>query len=151
LLPALTSVMTGGSGHLFDTAADDVATLPAWLDDQGITIMSLSVTMMGMVAKTANDEGRVLPTLRYLAQGGEAGSAQHFAEVRRAFPRATVAYGFGMTETGSAVQREFAPDDAFPTEDPVPAGRPWPWVDVRIVDDAGATVPDGTAGEIWVT
>jgi amino acid adenylation domain-containing protein len=151
LLPALSTLMTGGSGHLFDTTTADVAALPAWLDEQAITIMSLSVSMMAMVVKAANDEGRTIDTMRCVVQGGEAGSAQHFFEVRRAFPNARIHYGFGMTETGSATHREVDPDRTFATGGPVPVGRPWPWVDVTIVDEHGEPVPDGTAGEIWVT
>ena len=149
-LAATAVVLTGASGHFFDATSEDLSTLPAWLDDHRITIMGLSVTIVGMIAKMANDEGHAIESLRFVGHGGEAGTARHFAECRRAFPNAAFRHGFGMTETGPVAGYDLA-SVVEPTEGPVPVGHPWPWIDVEIVDEAGRPVPAGVPGEIWVT
>lgn len=52
---------------------------------------------------------------------------------------------YGMTETtGSITQLERHDPELLRS-----CGRPFDWVDVRIVDDAGRDVPAGTVGELW--
>jgi long-chain acyl-CoA synthetase len=59
---------------------------------------------------------------------------------------------YGLTETTGAVVQ-------LDAEDHDPAGRPgllrscgkpYPWVEVRIVDEAGDDVPEGEVGELWI-
>jgi acyl-coenzyme A synthetase/AMP-(fatty) acid ligase/thioesterase domain-containing protein/acyl carrier protein len=150
-LGATGTLFTGACAHLFDPTIDDVSEIPAWIVERQITIMSLSVTMIATIAKACIDEGRTLDSVRYLGHGGEAGSAQHFVEARRAFPNATFRHGFGMTETGSISGIIVDTDDLDLDGGPVPVGRPWPWFDVAVVDESGQPVPDGEAGEVWAT
>ncbi|HEU5306808.1 MAG TPA: AMP-binding protein [Acidimicrobiia bacterium] len=144
------ALLLGATAHLFDPTTEDVSELPAWVQERRITIMSLSVTMIDTITKACIDDGRTLDSVRYLGHGGEAGSAQHFLEARRAFPNAAFRYGYGMTETGP-VCSHVVDTDALDHDAPVPAGRPWPWFEVAIVDEAGRPVPDGEPGEIWAT
>jgi acyl-CoA synthetase (AMP-forming)/AMP-acid ligase II/thioesterase domain-containing protein/acyl carrier protein len=150
-LGAVGALLTGASAHLFDPTTDDVAELPAWIADRRITIMSLSVTLIGTIARACLDEGRTLDTVRYLGHGGEAGSVQHFLDARRAFPNAVFRHGFGMTETGSISGNIVDADDLHLDDGPVPVGRPWPWFEVEVVDESGERVPDGEPGEVWAT
>jgi acyl-CoA synthetase (AMP-forming)/AMP-acid ligase II len=149
-IAATAVVLVGSAGHFFDASTEDLASLPTWLDDHGVTIMALSVTIIGMIAKAANDEGRTIESLRFVGHGGEAGSAQHFADARRAFPNAEFRHSYGMTETGP-VSAYVVGTTIEPTDGPIPVGYPWPWVQVEIVDEDGRAVPDGDEGEIWVT
>jgi long-chain acyl-CoA synthetase len=59
---------------------------------------------------------------------------------------------YGLTETtGSVVQLD--PQDHDPDRRPEllrSCGKPYPWVEVRIVDGVGADVPEGEVGEIWI-
>ena len=52
---------------------------------------------------------------------------------------------YGMTEIGMALSNPLTGERL-----PGSVGRPLPGVDVRVVDEAGSTVPDGTPGEIEV-
>ena len=149
-IAAVGIVLTGASGHLFDVTTGDLASLPAWLDERRVTIMGLSVTVIGMIARAAIEEGRTIDSLRFVGHGGEAGTAQHFAEARRAFPNAVFRHGFGQTETGPVAGYEVGSTEETPGR-AIPVGYPWPWVEVDIVDDAGQPVARGEAGEIWVT
>jgi fatty-acyl-CoA synthase len=53
--------------------------------------------------------------------------------------------GYGLTECGPNC---FAADDALAAAHPGAVGVPMPFLDVRLVDAAGAPVPDGTPGEL---
>ena len=56
---------------------------------------------------------------------------------------------YGLTETTGSITQL---DDHDPVHRPGllrSCGKPYPWVDVRIVDKAGVDVPCGTVGELW--
>jgi acyl-CoA synthetase (AMP-forming)/AMP-acid ligase II len=59
---------------------------------------------------------------------------------------------YGLTETTGAVVQLDA-EDHDPDGRPEllrSCGKPYPWVEVRIVDETGADVPDGEVGELWI-
>jgi len=56
---------------------------------------------------------------------------------------------YGLTETTGSVTQL---DEHDPVERPEllrSCGKPYPWVELRIVDDGGLEVPVGTVGEVW--
>jgi long-chain acyl-CoA synthetase len=56
---------------------------------------------------------------------------------------------YGLTETTGSITQL---DDHDPVQRPGllrSCGKPYPWVEVRIVDKSGTDVPDGTVGELW--
>ena len=56
---------------------------------------------------------------------------------------------YGLTETTGSITQL---DDHDPVHRPGllrSCGKPYPWVDVRIVDNGGEDVPNGTVGELW--
>ncbi len=59
---------------------------------------------------------------------------------------------YGLTETTGAIT-QLEPEDHDPVNRPAllrSCGKPYPWVEVRLVDqDTGLDVPDGTVGELW--
>ncbi len=70
-------------------------------------------------------------------------------ELARAWRRRTgirILRGYGSTE----LFRPISYLAADPTESPGATGRPVPGVEVRIVDDAGRSLPAGEAGELWI-
>src|SRR4029079_14886416 len=58
---------------------------------------------------------------------------------------------YGLTETtGAITQLDPADHDPLGRPDlPRSCGKPYPWVDIRIVDSQGADVGDGEVGELW--
>jgi long-chain acyl-CoA synthetase len=58
---------------------------------------------------------------------------------------------YGLTETSGAItQLEAAEHDPVGRPDLLRScGRPYPWVEMRIVDGAGEDVPGGQVGELW--
>jgi long-chain acyl-CoA synthetase len=58
---------------------------------------------------------------------------------------------YGLTETTGGIV-SLAPEDHDPDNRPEllrSAGKPWPWVELRIVDPEGNDAADGSVGEIW--
>ncbi|WP_101947768.1 long-chain-fatty-acid--CoA ligase [Mycobacterium sp. 3519A] len=56
---------------------------------------------------------------------------------------------YGLTETTGSITQL---DDHDPVHRPEllrSCGKPYPWVDVRVVDKSGVDVPCGTVGELW--
>jgi long-chain acyl-CoA synthetase len=56
---------------------------------------------------------------------------------------------YGMTETTGSITQLDDHDPAGRPELLRSCGKPYPWVELRIVDDAGRDVPVGTIGEVW--
>jgi long-chain acyl-CoA synthetase len=56
---------------------------------------------------------------------------------------------YGLTETTGSITQL---DEHDPVQRPGllrSCGKPYPWVDIRIVDKEGVDVPDGAVGELW--
>ncbi|HEY3672158.1 MAG TPA: AMP-binding protein [Acidimicrobiia bacterium] len=150
-LAALAVPLSGGSGHLCDVTTTDPARIAAWLDDEQITKMALSPTIVGLLARAAVDAGRPIGSLRLVVQGGEVGTPEHFALARRAFPNAHLVNAWGMTETGGAGCLHDVDPDEVTSGEAVPVGRPFPGVHIDIIDEDGRPMPPGEPGEIRVT
>ncbi|MEM7523402.1 MAG: AMP-binding protein [Pseudomonadota bacterium] len=116
------------------------------VEDEAVTRFVAVPTMAADLADAATRLGRSLPTLANIGAGGAKRPAAQVAEQAAALPNAVVASGYGMTETnalGVGIQGEdyLARPDA--------AGRLYPPLqEIKIVDDEGASAPNGTLGEI---
>ncbi len=89
-----------------------------------------------------------MPSLEYLGAGGAKRPPPQVAELAAAFPRSVIASGWGMTETNALGLTLSGPDYLAR---PGAAGRLLPPLqDMKIVDDDGAAVPNGTVGELVV-
>lgn len=89
-----------------------------------------------------------LPTIAYMGSGGAKRPAAQVAQLAKAFPKADIATGWGMTET-NALGIGMTGDDYI--ERPDSAGRLHPPLQqLKILDESGNEVPIGTMGEIAV-
>jgi long-chain acyl-CoA synthetase len=114
------------------------------LEDEGITIFAGVPTMYFYILKHPDLAKLTFPKLRYTVSGGAAMPV----EVMRAFEAkfdVPIYEGYGLTETTVSVccNREGAKRHGS-------VGKPYPQVELKIVDDAGNEVSVGAPGEIVV-
>jgi fatty-acyl-CoA synthase len=133
----------------------------AWVDlaaAQAVTHAMVVPTMLGRILEILVERGEKLPALRHLSYGG---GRMPMALVERALdllPHVGLVNAYGLTETSSTIA-VLGPEDhreAIGSTEPAvrlrlgSVGRPLPTLQVEIRDPAGAPVPAGTHGEIWV-
>lgn len=132
----------------------DPAEIFALVEAHGVTTMSLAPTMLRLLLDHAATAGTApLATLRAISYGAAPMAPALLAEATEVLG-VGFAQGYGMTElSANAVflgpddhRRGLAGDERLLRA----AGRPGPGVELRIVDDAGAPVGSGTAGELLV-
>ncbi len=89
-----------------------------------------------------------LPSLEFVSSGGAKRPAAQVAELAAQFPNASVASGWGMTETNAVGLGIAGPEYQ---ERPGAAGRLYPPLqELRILDDDGNILPNGEVGELTV-
>src|SRR5262252_7991489 len=114
------------------------------MQSEGITIFAGVPTMYFYILKHPELERLAFPRLRYCVSGGAAMPV----EVMRSFEArfgAPIYEGYGLTETTVSVccNREGAKKIGS-------VGKPYPVVELKVVDDQGRAVPPGAPGEIIV-
>ncbi|XTZ13615.1 amino acid adenylation domain-containing protein [Micromonospora echinospora] len=114
------------------------------------TVLSQTPSAFALLAREAGPAGQSLPDLRYVVFGGEAirpRDIQRWHESAVA-PGARIANMYGITETTVHVTLHWV--DPGRDRARIPIGEPLPHLRLVLRDDDGATVPDGTPGEMWV-
>ncbi|WFE66374.1 AMP-binding protein [Micromonospora sp. WMMD714] len=106
-----------------------------------ITGMVMAATMLDMVRRES--AAADLSSVRWLIFSQV--TAALFGVARELFPNARLIEGYGLTETCSGLTYL---DAAHQESKQGSVGLPVPWVQVRVVDPAGADVPVGADGEV---
>ena len=110
-----------------------------------VTWITSVPTMMAMVIRETEALAAIDTTkVRYVRMGSAPATEQLYEAVRRAFPNAAVAGGYGTTEGGPTVFGP-APGRMLPNGNAL--GWPLPGVEVRIVNARGE---DADEGELWM-
>jgi fatty-acyl-CoA synthase len=107
--------------------------------------VALTVPTQLVMLRAAADWGRPLPALRRFFSGGAPCPAALAESVRAA--GYTLREGYGLTECGPNC---FVISDTEAVSRPGSVGRPILFLQARICDDAGADLPAGEAGELWL-
>lgn len=132
----------------------DAAEVLAAIQQERVTQLSLAPTMLTMLLDHPGRTSTDLSSLRRISYGASPMAPDLIRRTLRELPHVGLAQGYGMTElSGNAVF--LSPEEHRRGIDGEPhllraAGRPGPGVRLRIADDAGRTLPHGTAGEILV-
>ncbi|MFK0169603.1 amino acid adenylation domain-containing protein [Streptomyces sp. NPDC090306] len=122
------------------------AALGTVLRQRGITVLWLTAALFHRQVDEAPES---LTGLRTLLAGGDVLSPAHVRALRAAAPGLALVNGYGPTEaTTFSLCHRVGPDEEFPRS--VPVGRPVQNTAVRLCDERGAPVPDGTPGELWI-
>jgi long-chain acyl-CoA synthetase len=143
---ALTGMISGARGVV---VRDFVP--PAVLDTmegERVTTAFCVPAMLAALCSVAGTDRRVL-ALRQMVYSGAPISAAALTTAMKALQCDFVQI-YGMTEaTGAFAQLSAAEHDPAHAEVFRSAGRPYPWVEVRVVGRDGIDVPQGEVGEIW--
>ncbi|MCC2661257.1 MAG: AMP-dependent synthetase [Arthrobacter sp.] len=127
----------------------DVGDVHAAIGYDGITRLVLVPTMLRMLSERGLTGCVDASGVRTIICAGSKLDARTLEAARRWAPNATIYEYYGASELS------FVSGTGLPAGKPLDAGgtgigRPFPGVEVRILDDAGEVVPDGVAGNICV-
>ncbi|MDQ4047377.1 MAG: AMP-binding protein [Actinomycetota bacterium] len=127
----------------------DVGDVHAAIGHDGITRLVLVPTMLRMLSERGLTGCVDASGVRTIICAGSKLDARTLEAARRWAPNATIYEYYGASELS------FVSGTGLPAGKPLDAGgtgigRPFPGVEVRILDDAGGALPDGAAGNICV-
>jgi acyl-CoA synthetase (AMP-forming)/AMP-acid ligase II len=143
-----------GAAHLVHEAFDPVAVLDA-IERRRVTLIPLVPTMLNMLLPEVDaDSGRDFSSLRAIAYGGSGIAPDRLARAVAAFGDVFVQF-FGLSETPMPLTALSRRDHEYDPAGPWPArlasaGRPNPFVELRLEAEDGGAVPVGEVGEIVV-
>lgn len=147
-LYALSECLYAGSEfHTLETF--DVGDVHAAISHDGINRLVLVPTMLRLLSERGLTGGVDASGITSIICAGSKLDARTLEAARRWAPNATIFEYYGASElsfVSGVGLHAGVPLDAGGTG----IGKPFPGVDVRILDDTGAPVPDGTDGNICV-
>ncbi len=147
------SFLFQGATQVIAPGFDAEATLQL-IERHRVTILPAVPTMVNMMLPVAERLGGDYSSLRALFYGAAPMAPDRIARAVKLFGEVLI-QGFGQSELGlpvtmmSARAHHLNPDGTAPAH-LASAGRPTPWVRVRIVDDELQELPTGEVGEIYV-
>lgn len=148
LAPTFVALCSGASCWIRDLSAGVPEDLSQWLVRSGITISTMSTSLMrGVMQKFPI--GKNWPTLRVLSVGGE---ALHVSDVtlfrERTFPGAMLQNAMASTETRTYAQYFIGHEGEVVS--PLPIGYPVLGRNVELIDENGRLVSEGETGRITI-
>lgn len=147
-LYALSECLYAGS-EFHTLESFDVGDVHTAIAHDGITRLVLVPTMLRLLSERGLAGGVDASGITSIICAGSKLDARTLEAARRWAPKATIFEYYGASElsfVSGAGLLAGAPPDAGGTG----IGKPFPGVDVRILDDAGSPLPDGTDGNICV-
>ena len=131
----------------------DPAAVLDLLERRHVTNAVFVPTMLQMLTGSANTAGRDFSALRSIAYGASPITTPVLKQTLRTFGCALFGI-YGLTETtGAAVQLDADDHDPDGPREHLlrSVGRPYPWVELRVVDPAdGRDCVPGQVGEVWL-
>ncbi len=121
----------------------DAESIMETIETQQITGMTMVATMVHLIARTPSARARDTSSVRWLIFSQV--NPTLFDTTRSIFANAALIEGYGLTETCSALS--YLDMDHMISKSGS-AGRPVPWVDLRVVDLDGTPLPAGQSGEV---
>ncbi|HSO92369.1 MAG TPA: AMP-binding protein [Arthrobacter sp.] len=138
------------AGSEFHTLARfDVGDAHAAVSHDGITRLVLVPTMLRILSERGLSGGVDASGIRSIICAGSKLDARTLEAARRWAPNATIFEYYGASEL-SFVSGAGLPPGRQPEQRGTGIGKPFSGVEIRILDDGGAQLPDGTDGNICV-
>jgi long-chain acyl-CoA synthetase len=128
------------------------------IDAEKVTSATVVPTMLDRIVTVLDSGQHRLPSLRNLAYGGSKVPLPLVRKALELLPHVGFVNAYGLTETSSTIAVLTPNDhrDAQAASDPAvvrrlaSVGQPVPSVEVQIRDEAGAVLPAGQTGELFV-
>ncbi len=127
----------------------DVGDAHAVIAHDGITRLVLVPTMLRLLSERGLMASIDASGIRTIICAGSKLDVRTLEAARRWAPNATIFEYYGAAELSFVSGRSFAAGEPLDTEGTA-IGRPFPGVEIEILDNHGAPLPDGTAGNIYV-
>ncbi len=149
ITPVFGTLLSGGTGCLFDPMSRGIDLLAEWIDEAGITIIQTSPSVLRTIAQELDAQGRRVDSVRLAILVGEPCHWDRLVGVRRVLPRATITDVYGTSEAGYVASTTLGPEELL-APGLLPFRSLFPGQSVEIVDDLGRPVPMEATGEILV-
>lgn len=147
-LYALAECLYAGSEfHTLDRF--DVGDAHAAVSHDGITRLVLVPTMLRILSERGLSGGVDASGIRSIICAGSKLDARTLEAARRWAPNATIFEYYGASELSFVSGTGLRPGQQ-PDQRGTGIGKPFPGVEIRILDDGGVQLPDGTDGNICV-
>ncbi|KQN83691.1 class I adenylate-forming enzyme family protein [Arthrobacter sp. Leaf69] len=127
----------------------DVGDAHAAVSHDGITRLVLVPTMLRLLSERGLSGGVDASGIRTIICAGSKLDARTLEAARRWAPNATIFEYYGASELSFVSGAGLRPGQQ-PEQRGAAIGKPFPGVGIRILDDDGAELPDGTDGNICV-
>ena len=114
--------------------------------EERITVFGMVPTVGRMMLPEVEAHPEDFASVEVMLVTGEAFPLDVKERLHAALPKVRFYSFYAMTEAGAITHLDASEQFTHATS----VGRPWPGVDVKLVDAAGGTVPVGEVGEIWV-
>jgi long-chain acyl-CoA synthetase len=148
ILATLATVWAGGTHVIMPRFEPDLAV--DLIEREAVTHTLLVPTMLAMAAGAQLARPRDVSSLRYLSHGASPISAETLRRTREAFPGAELLHVYGTTETTPITTLLPHEERILGTPLIRSCGQPAIGVEMRVVDDELADVPQGAIGQIAV-
>ena len=142
----LACVLRGATVH--PQAVFDVPTVLDVVAKEAITMLPGPPAVFQTILNHPDLASFDLSSVRSSVTGAAVVPVEVVRQMRDVLGIRTVVTGYGLTETTGTVS--MCRFDDSPEVIAKTVGRPLPGVEVRVVDDGGADVPQGEPGELWV-
>ena len=143
------ALLAGAAVHPFDVKAAGLPALRDWMASEEITLYQSVPAVFRSLVKTFRP-GESFPSLRVVRLGGDTvrrEDVQLFQKHFREPCRLRVSYG--SSETGPIASHYIGATSPLPSG-PIPVGRPYEGVEIRLLDEDGREVGTNEVGEIAV-
>lgn len=131
---------------LFIMPRFDAAEAARLAQEERITVFGMVPTVGRMMLPEVESRPERFASVRVMLVTGEAFPFEVKQRLHAALPQVRFYSFYAMTEAGAITGLDASEQFTHPNS----VGRPWPGVDVKLVDEAGRDASPGEVGEIWV-
>jgi long-chain acyl-CoA synthetase len=140
--------MTAGAKVVFNSGKFDEEEVMRLIEREHVTLWSAIPTMLHRVVHSERVRSYDLSSLRAISFGGAPTAPETIEKAREVLPvEPSFSNAYGLTETHGVATLNGGKDLLGKKTS---AGRPFPFLDMKIIDESGKALPDGQQGELLI-